>query len=106
MCSLLIRMEIDLEVGLRLRALAAMERGGAKAVKKETRRARVLAERLQEVRAAAADLQSRALDHLSRRREADEDEDEDGDDDAETELAQSEAVHEFIGLAIPPNNLP
>ncbi|KAL8427656.1 hypothetical protein Efla_007075 [Eimeria flavescens] len=87
------RMEIDLEVGLRLRALAAAERRGSKPAKKETRRTRVMAEKTEELRAASEDLQQRALQHLNKTRLADEkeeddEEEEDDDDDDEVERRQ------------------
>ncbi|XP_026191816.1 adoMet-dependent rRNA methyltransferase spb1 [Cyclospora cayetanensis] len=101
------RMEVDLEVGMRLRALAAAEKGGGKAAKKETRRARVLAEKAEEMRAAVADLQSRSLEHLARERQADEMSDTDEEEEDRKAAShgggsaekgtQQEELHEYIG---------
>lgn len=95
-------MEVDLEVGLRLRALAQAERKGSTKAQKETRRARVLAERTEEVRVATEDLQARALEHLSKAREADEDDSDDGDEDerVESNPPETPAVHEYLGRPI------
>ncbi|OEH76315.1 FTSJ-like methyltransferase domain-containing protein [Cyclospora cayetanensis] len=105
------RMEVDLEVGMRLRALAAAEKGGGKAAKKETRRARVLAEKAEEMRAAVADLQSRSLEHLARERQADEMSDTDEEEEDRKAAShgggsaekgtQQEELHEYIDEELP-----
>lgn len=92
------RMEVDLEVGLRLRALAQAEKGGSAKAQKQTRRARVLAERTEEMRVATDDLQARALEHLSKTREAEEYDSDGGDEDERLDgkAPDTPAVHEYL----------
>lgn len=90
------RMEVDLEVSMRLRELARSERGGGKKPQqKMTRRARAMAERTEELRSVVRDVEARALEHLSRAREVDE-----ADSDDDEDAAEGEGVHERLGRGL------
>ncbi|KAL8276036.1 hypothetical protein Esti_000030 [Eimeria stiedai] len=97
---------VDLEVGLRLRAMNEAARRGSKPQAKEhmTRRARMIEERIEELRTVTDQMQNRALAHLSEKRESEE-QDESSDEEEVGENrkhphthkpAKDEGPHEYF----------